>query len=102
MKTTFMVLAALLIVSNAQASSTQIVNGACTYTDDSGVKAPCTPAQQAAAQQQLQNSLSGVQSLIGQIDPKISQPSMPAVSIPKAPSFGSFDLSSFLASYGIK
>lgn len=101
MKTTLALFAALLIVSNAHASSTQINNGVCTYVDDAGHKSPCTPEQQAAANQTLQNTLGGVHSIVGSIDPKLTQPSTQPVSAAPA-SFGGFDLSAFLKSYGLK
>lgn len=89
-------------VSVSHAASTSISNDVCTYTDDNGVKSPCTPQQRADALRVAGDAVNLGKSLSGMIDPRLSQPSQPQPVASAPVSFGSFNLSAFLASYGLK
>jgi hypothetical protein len=104
MKAIFIAALLMTAVSVSHAASTSISGNDCTYTDDNGVKSPCTPEQRAEALRVAGDAVNLGKSLSGMIDPRLSQPSQPQPQpVVTAPiSFGSFNLSAFLASYGIR
>lgn len=75
--------------ATAQASVTEITNGVCVYTSNSGVKSACTDEQKSKALAKA--------SRLGNIDPGLYQQPAPVYS---APSVGSFNWASFRSAYG--